>query len=455
MTKLKLVLGGDYRQFTMVFALVALLVGFDIASGGRMLTPSNFQNLLAGNAYVLILAIGMVMVIVIGQIDLSVGSVAGLVGMVVALTSRDWGLSWWVATLLGLAVGVLIGMWHGFWLAKIGIPGFITTLAGMMIFRGLLIWMSQSISVPVPDELRVLGSGYLPEWGPAFTQMNNSTLLLGLVGIGAFAWGELRKHRRLVASGEEGPVPLWPVLIRIVLISAVIAYVTWLFGSGRPGTSFPVPGLILVALVIIYHTITQRTTFGRHIYAVGGNRAAAALSGVNTKRTYFLVMTNMSFLAALAGIMFVGRATSAGPSDGTAWELDAIAAVFIGGAAVSGGIGTVLASMVGGLVMAVLNSGLMLMGVGADRTQVIKGLVLLAAVAFDVYNKEQGRPSITGLLFGRKNVPAPSIPEAASGPAGPADVGPVMPDLGAVEPPLTEPDPEPVAPVRTRPRGSA
>src|SRR5699024_4097395 len=145
---------------------------------------------------------------------------------------------------------------------------------------------------------------------------------------------------------------------------------TWLFGSGRPGTSFPIPGLILVVLVIVYHTITQRTRFGRHIYAVGGNRAAAALSGVNTQRTYFLVMTNMSFLAAVAGILFIGRSTAAGPSDGTMWELDAIAAVFIGGAAVSGGIGTVVGSMVGGLVMAVLNSGLMLMGVGADQTQV-------------------------------------------------------------------------------------
>ncbi|MBB2922791.1 sugar ABC transporter permease [Cellulomonas cellasea] len=455
MTSLKQVLGGDYRQFTMVFALIALLVGFNIASDGRMLTPSNFQNLLSGNAYVLILAIGMVMVIVIGQIDLSVGSVAGVVGMVVALTSRDWGIPWWAATLLGLACGVLIGMWHGFWLAKIGIPGFITTLAGMMIFRGVVIWMSQSISVPVPDELRVLGSGYLPEWGPAFTQMNNSTLLLGLLGIAAFAWGELRKHRRLVASGEEESVPVWPVLIRVLLVAAVIGYVTWLFGSGRPGTSFPVPGLILVALVIVYHTITQRTTFGRHIYAVGGNRAAAALSGVDTKRTYFLVMTNMSFLAALAGIMFVGRATSAGPSDGTAWELDAIAAVFIGGAAVSGGIGTVLASMVGGLVMAVLNSGLMLMGVGADRTQVIKGLVLLAAVAFDVYNKEQGRPSITGLLFGKKNAPGPSLPEAPTSPAEPAGVGPVMPDLGTGDASAPAAGAEPVAPVRTRTRGPA
>ncbi len=419
MKSLKQVLGGDFRQFTMVFALVALLIAFDVASGGRMLTSSNFQNLLSGNAYVLILAIGMVMVIVIGQIDLSVGSVAGVVGMVVAITARDWGLPWFVAVLLGLGLGVLIGAWQGFWLAKFGIPGFITTLAGMMIFRGVIIWISSSISVPAPEELRVLGSGYLPEWGPAFTQMNNSTLLLGIVGIAAFAWSERRRHQSLVKRATE-PVPVWPVAVRVVLVAAVIGYVTWIFGSGRPGTSFPVPGLVLLALVIIYHVITTRTRFGRHIYAVGGNRAAAALSGVNTQRTYFLVMMNMSFLAALAGIMFLGRSTSAGPSDGTMWELDAIAAVFIGGAAVSGGIGTVVGSVIGGLVMAVLNSGLMLMGVESDRTQVIKGLVLLAAVAFDVYNKQQGRPSIIGLLFGNKDAgdsPAGEPPSSAAPPS--------------------------------------
>jgi putative multiple sugar transport system permease protein len=402
MKSLKQVLGGDYRQFTMVFALIALLVAFNFASDGRMLTSSNFQNLLTGNAYVLILAIGMVMVIVTGQIDLSVGSVAGFVGMAVALSARDWGLPWWLAALFGLALGMLIGSWQGFWLAKLGIPGFITTLAGMMIFRGAVIWISGSISVPAPREFQVLGAGYLPEWGPSFTMMNNSTLVLGLLAIAAYVWAQWRKRAQIVAEAEVAP-PLWPLLVRFVVVAGVIGYVTWLFGSGRKGTSFPIPGLILVGLVIIYHVITQRTRFGRHIYAVGGNRAAAALSGVNTNRTYFLVMVNMSFLSALAGIMFIGRATAAGPSDGTMWELDAIAAVFIGGAAVSGGIGTVVASIVGGLVMAVLNSGLMLMGVGADRTQVIKGLVLLAAVAFDVYNKQQGRPSIIGRLMGRSS----------------------------------------------------
>jgi len=399
MKSLKQLLGGNLQQYTMVLALIVLLIVFNVASDGKMLTPSNFQNLIAGNAYVLVLAIGMVMVIVVGHIDLSVGSVAAFVGMSVAMSISLWGIPWWLGMLVGLLAGAAIGAWHGFWLSKVGIPGFITTLAGMMIFRGLVIWMSGSISKPVPREFQVFGAGYLPEWGPAFTQMNNSTLLLGILGIAWFIWSELRKRSATIARGVEAPV--WVSAVRIALIVVVVGYVTWLFGSGRPGTSFPIPGVILLILVVIYHTITQRTTFGRHVYAVGGNKAAAGLSGVNVPRTYFLVMLNMSFLAAVAGILFVGRATSAGPSDGTMWELDAIAAVFIGGAAVSGGIGTVLGSMIGGLVMAVLNSGLMLLGVGADKTQVIKGLVLLAAVAFDVANKAQGKPSIIGAITKR------------------------------------------------------
>lgn len=397
----KKVFSGGLREYSMVIALVAITIIFNITSGGRMITPSNFQNMISGNTYVLVLAIGMLMVIVIGQIDLSVGSVAGFAGMVMALTARDLGLPWWLAVLLSLAIGAAAGAWHGFWLAKLGVPGFISTLAGMMIFRGGVIWISKSISVPVPAELKVFSAGYLPEWGPAFTGMNNSTLLLGIIAVAAFAFAQLRKYNRsakLTGKKEE----LWPIVVRIGLAGIVIGYLTWIFGSGRPGTSFPVPGLILVVLVIIYHIITKRTRFGRHIYAIGGNKSAAALSGVNVERTYFLTMLNMSMLAALAGIMFVGRSTAAGPSDGTGWELDAIASVFIGGAAVSGGVGTVIATMVGGLVMCVLNSGLMLMGVGSDRTQVIKGFVLLAAVAFDVFNKQQGRQSIIGKLFSSK-----------------------------------------------------
>jgi putative multiple sugar transport system permease protein len=402
---IKKVLGGDLKQYAMIVVLCSLIIIFNIASGGKMVTPSNFQNLLSGNAYVLILAIGMLMVIVVGHIDLAVGSVAGFVGMIVAISARDFNLPWGAAVLIGLAAGVIIGAWQGFFLAKLGIPGFITTLGGMMIFRGAVIWISKSISVPAPPELKFFGAGYLPEWGPAWTGLNNSTLLLGIIAFAAFIWMEGNGSRRKAKlTGQRGEV--WPSAIKIMLIGAVIGYATYLFGSGRPGTSFPVPGLILVILIIVYHTITERTPFGRHIYAVGGNKGAAALSGVNVKKVYFLTMLNMSLLAALAGIMFIGRSTAAGPSDGTSWEMDAISAVFIGGAAVSGGIGTVRATMIGGLVMAVLNNGLMLLGVGADRTQVIKGLVLLAAVAFDVYNKTQGKSSIISRLFQKKETAA-------------------------------------------------
>jgi len=279
-----------------------------------------------------------------------------------------------------------------------GIPGFITTLGSQMIFRGAVIWISHSISVPAPSELKWFGAGHLPEWGPAFTGMNNSTLLLGVFAIVFFIYTQLSKYKRTneLRAAKE---PMWPVLVRIGLVAVVIGYLTWLYGTGRPGTSFPVPGLILVILVIAYHIITEKTRFGRHIYAVGGNKNSAALSGINVEKTYFLTMLNMSLLAALAGILFVGRSTAAGPSDGTGWETDAIASVFIGGAAVSGGVGTVMATMVGGMVMAVLNSGLMLLGVGSDKTQVIKGLVLLAAVAFDVCSKRPGHVSITKRLF--------------------------------------------------------
>ena len=371
----------------MVVALAALIIIFNIASGGKMVTSSNFQNLISGNAYVLVLALGMLMVIVIGQIDLSVGSVAGFASMVMAITARQFNLPWYIAILIALVIGMIAGAWQGFFLSRLGIPGFITTLGGMMIFRGGVIWISNSISVPVPSELKWFGAGYLPEWGPAFTGMNNSTLLLGIIAIAVYVTAQIKKfnHSGDVTGKKE---EFWPYAVRIGIVSAVIGYATWLFGSGRVGTSFPIPGLILVILIILYYLITERTSFGRHVYAVGGNKAAAELSGVNVKRTYFLTMLNMSLLAAVAGILFVGRSTAAGPADGTSWEMDAIASVFIGGASVSGGVGTVIATMVGGLVMAVLNNGLMLMGVGADKTQVIKGFVLLAAVAFDVYNKK-------------------------------------------------------------------
>lgn len=404
MNALKKLFGGDTRQFGMIFALVALIVLFQWLTGGITLTPGNVINLFNGNSYILILAIGMVLVIIAGHIDLSVGSVAAFVGMVVAIAMRDWDIPWFLAILLGLGLGALIGAWQGMWTAYVGIPAFIVTLAGMLIFRGAQQFVGQSNSIPVPREFQYIGAGYLPEIGPA-TGYNNLTLLLGLAGVAFVIYSEVRRRRTAKALGAEVS-ETWVSVLRLVLICAAILYATYLFATGRPGTSFPVPGLILAVMVLIYGFVSSKTVVGRHVYAVGGNRHAAELSGVKSKKINFLVMMNMSIIAGLAGMIFVARSTSAGPSDGTGWELDAIAAVFIGGAAVTGGVGTVIGSIVGGLVMAVLNNGLQLLSVGADWQSMIKGLVLLVAVAIDVYNKSQGRASIIGLMMKNFNRPS-------------------------------------------------
>jgi putative multiple sugar transport system permease protein len=213
---------------------------------------------------------------------------------------------------------------------------------------------------------------------------------------------------------DADPAPMWISVLRMAVMVGVIVFAALRFASGRVGTSFPVSGIILVALVIAYSFYTRNTAGGRHIYAVGGNSRAAELSGVKLKRVNFFVMMNMSVLAALAGMIFVARSAASGPQDGNGWELDAIAAVFIGGAAVSGGIGTISGSIVGGLVMAVLNNGLQLLGVGTDRVQIIKGLVLLLAVALDVYNKSQGRFSVIGSITRSFRRDAPATPPSSS-----------------------------------------
>ncbi len=397
MNALKKLFGGNTRQFGMIFALVALIVFFQIFTEGRTLTPGNVINLFNGNSYILILAIGMVLVIIAGHIDLSVGSVAAFVGVSVALAIRDWGIPWYMGVLFGLVLGAIIGAWQGFWTAYVGIPAFIVTLAGMLLFRGFNQFVGKSNTIPVPSDFQYLGSGYLPEIGPN-TGFNNLTLLLGILAAAFVVIMSLRARATNKALGADVP-ELWVEVTKLVLICGAILYATYLFATGRPGTSFPIPGLILAVLVLIYGFIADKTVLGRHVYAVGGNRHAAELSGVQSKKVNFMVMLNMSVLAGLAGMIFVGRSTASGPFDGVGWELDAIAAVFIGGAAVTGGVGTVIGSIVGGLVMAVLNNGLQLLGVGADLTQIIKGLVLLIAVAFDVYNKTQGKRSITGLLL--------------------------------------------------------
>jgi putative multiple sugar transport system permease protein len=392
--------GGSLKQFGILGALVIIIVIFQIWTGGKTLQPGNIINIVQQYSYILILAIGMVMVIIAGHIDLSVGSVAAFTGIIVALAMKDWDFPWWAGILLGLVVGALIGAWQGFWVAYIGVPAFIVTLAGMLIWRGGNQLIGDSATVPVQGDFQIIGKGYLPEGGP-FNQFNNLTMLLGVLVVLVLIGLEVRGRRTRKVMGAAAD-PVWLSVLRVVILGGVVMVAAYLFATGRPGTSFPISGIILTVLVVLYSFITNNTIIGRHIYAVGGNKHAAELSGVNSKRVNFFVMMNMSVLAALAGMIFVARSQASGPFDGTGWELDAIAAVFIGGAAVSGGIGTVAGSIIGGLVMAVLSNGLALKGIQSDLVQIIKGLVLLIAVGVDVFNKTQGRPSIIGLMTKNK-----------------------------------------------------
>lgn len=418
--------GASLRQFGILFSLIAIILFFNILTDGLTLSPGNLINLVSQYSYILILSIGMVMVIIAGHIDLSVGSVAAFAGIVVATAMDSWSFPWPLAIVLGVVVGVLIGSWQGFWVAYVGVPAFIVTLAGMLIFRGGNQLIGNADTVPVPSGFTAIGAGYLPEVGPN-TGYNNLTLLLGLVIVIAIIVTELRARQVQKSMGSVSK-PVWMSVLKVVLLGAVVIFASLQFASGRVGTSFPISGIILGVLVLLYSFITRNTVFGRHVYAVGGNKLAAELSGVKSRRVNFLVMMNMSILASLAGMIFVARSVASGPQDGLSWELDAIAAVFIGGAAVSGGIGTVAGSIIGGLVMAVLNNGLQLLGVGSDWVQIIKGMVLLLAVAVDVWNKNQGRPSIIGLLSRKKKtaefpsepplvVPDTGTPDSARPPA--------------------------------------
>jgi putative multiple sugar transport system permease protein len=412
---LRRILGTSGRQYGILGALVAIIIYFQVLTGGKTLDPINLLNLVNGNAYVLILAIGMVLVIIAGHIDLSVGSVAAFAGIIVAISVNQWNWPWPFAILLGLGVGALVGAWQGFWVAYVGVPAFIVTLAGMLIFRGANQFVGNSTSVSLSgNSFEFIGSGYLPDpaWG---VPMNLSTVILGVLAIAAVIVQEAVRLRRVRARGADA-APRWVAVVRVVLLVAVISGASYLFAKGPVGTSFPISGVILVVLVLGYTFLANRTVIGRHIYAVGGNWRAAELSGVKIRQINFFVMVNMSIIAAFAGEMWVARAAASGPGDGIGWELDAIAAVFIGGAAVSGGIGTIVGSVVGGLVIAVLNNGLSLLGVSSDRVQIIKGLVLLVAVGVDVYSKSRGSPSIIARLQRRAFAPTAEVPSPGKPP---------------------------------------
>ncbi|WAX80266.1 multiple monosaccharide ABC transporter permease [Streptomyces sp. KMM 9044] len=385
---LRLMLDGmrrNMRQYGMLIALGLIVALFAVWTEGDLLLPRNVSNLVLQNSYILILAIGMMLVIIAGHIDLSVGSLTAFVGSMAAVFMVRNDLPWPVAVLLCLAVGAIAGAVQGWFIAYGGLPSFIVTLAGMLTFRGLTeIFLGGQTLGPFPKGLQTTANGFLPEVGPN-TNYHNLTLLLGLGLIALVVLQELRDRRRQQEFALD-VLPTRLFLLKLVALTAAILTVTLLLASYKGA---PIVLLILGALLVGFGYVMRNAVIGRHIYAIGGNLPAAKLSGVREKKVTFLVFLNMGMLAALAGLVFAARFNAASPKAGLNFELEAIAAAFIGGASMSGGVGTVLGAIIGGLVLGVLNNGMNLVGVGTDWQQVIKGLVLLAAVGFDVWNKRK------------------------------------------------------------------
>ncbi|NKY38265.1 multiple monosaccharide ABC transporter permease [Cellulomonas septica] len=379
-------LGGNARQYGIFGALVVIVLLFQVLTDGKLLLANNVAALFQQNAYVMILAIGMVMVIVAGHIDLSVGSVVAFVGGIVAVTMRDFDMPWVVAILIGLAVGGVVGAWQGFWVAYVGIPAFIVTLAGMLVFRGLALVIVGETVAGLPSQFIAISKGSLPNFLGFANNMDVVTLLIGALAIVAIVVSQLRARTSL-RKHELYVEPLGAFVAKLALIAVGIGILTVILSFSAGGT--PIVLVIVGVLVVAYTFLMGRTVFGRHIYAIGGNRLAAGLSGVNTRRVDFWIFVNMGVLAGAAAIVTTARAGAAIAAAGQNFELDAIAACFIGGAAVTGGIGRISGAIVGALIMGVLNMGLSIMSVDPSWQMAIKGLVLLLAVAFDLINKRR------------------------------------------------------------------
>jgi putative multiple sugar transport system permease protein len=378
-------LGSHLREYGLLFALIAIMAFFQIVTDGTLMRPVNITNLFLQNSYIIIMALGMLIVIVGGNIDLSVGSVMGFIGALSAVMIVEWSLPVSVAIPACLFAGILIGAAQGYWVAYWKIPSFIVTLAGMLVFRGASLWLLEGQSVgPFPRSFQSLSTGFVPDlFGVG--RPNVFALVVGAAVVAVIVWMGLRKRARNREYGIEDE-PTGFFVARNVIVAGAFMFLVYKLSTFR---GLPNVLITMGILTIVYAFVTERTTLGRRIYALGGNEKAAKLSGIPTERLTFLTFVNMGFLAALAGLIFAARLNTATPKAGFGMELDVIAAVFIGGASMSGGVGKIVGAVVGGFIMGVMNNGMSIMGIGIDYQQMIKGLVLLAAVIFDVYNKQK------------------------------------------------------------------
>ncbi|AQS88619.1 xylose ABC transporter permease [Neoasaia chiangmaiensis NBRC 101099] len=379
-------LKSNLRSYGMFLSLIAIMAFFQIVTHGTLLRPLNLTNLVLQNSYIVVMALGMLLVIVSGHIDLSIGSAAGFIGAVAAVAMVTYHLNFVEATIVCLLIGGAIGAAQGYWIAYFKIPSFIVTLAGMLVFKGLALALlgGQSLG-PFSPTFRQLSSGFIPEFLPHSAQYYPTSLALAtLVAATLVFTGYRRRHNQWRNDMEVEPLPLF--IAKNAAIFGIMVYLAFLMSSYR---GLPNVLIIMAVLIALYGFVTERTTIGRQIYAVGGNARAAKLSGVKTERLTFLTFVNMGVLAALGGLVFAARLNTASPKAGQGFELDVIAACFIGGASAYGGVGKVSGAVIGALIMGVMNNGMSILGIGIDYQQVLKGLVLLGAVCIDVYNQRR------------------------------------------------------------------
>jgi putative multiple sugar transport system permease protein len=376
---------GHLREYGMILSLALIVIFFEKMTNGALLLPLNLTNLVLQNSYIVIMALGMLLVIVAGHIDLSVGSVAGFIGALAAVLMVQYHLDFVTTSLISLIAGAAIGAAQGYWIAFFKIPSFIVTLAGMLVFRGLclVVLAGQSIG-PFPVDFQRLSSGFVPDLVGG-GKLNVTSLALTLLIVVAMVGFGLRNRIRRQENGIAQDSALFFGL-KTAVAAIIVLGLGYLLSSYK---GLPNVLVIMIVLIAAYSFVTLKTTIGRRIYALGGNEKAAKLSGINTERLTFLTFVNMGVLAALAGLIFAARLNTATPKAGLSFELDVIAACFIGGASASGGVGRVSGAVIGAFVMGIMNNGMSIVGVGIDWQQVIKGLVLLAAVCFDVYNRNR------------------------------------------------------------------
>jgi len=376
---------NNVREYGMLIALIAIMVFFQMQTDGILMKPVNITNLVLQNSYIIIMALGMLLIIVSGWIDLSVGSIAAFVGAVAGVLIVKSDVNWALAIAICLVIGAIIGAWQGYWVAYAKIPSFIVTLAGMLIFRGLTLVIVRGESIgPFPTEFQKLSSGFIPDLFQ-YEGFHVTTILIGVLLSILLIFFDIRTRKNQQKYGFE-VTPFYFFVVKNISITTVVMGFSYLMASYR---GIPNVLVILFPFIALYAFITNQTVLGRRIYAMGGNEKAARLSGVNTPRLLFYTFVNMGVLSALAGMIVAARLNSATPNAGEGFELDVIAAVFIGGASATGGIGTIIGAVVGAFIIGVMNHGMSLLGVGIDWQQAIKGIVLLLAVFFDVYNKNK------------------------------------------------------------------